>query len=146
MKCLMPKKPMVSKLQFFGTDYAIVRLPDSSAVYIQKDSDSMYVFYNAYNAACWLSGEREEHHNASRDERMKEIVKDAVGRRIADVYAHAMQFNIPGVDISIEDFNDNCADMDYVTYAVLECIDIRVTLSISISDILEQARLQVNNG
>lgn len=146
MKCLMPKKPIVSKLQFFGTDYTIVRLPESSAVYIQKASDSMNVFCTALYAALWLSGEREEYHDASRDERMQEIVEDAVGRRIADVYAHAMQFNIPGVDISIEDFNDNNADMDYDTYAACECIDIQVTLSISISDILEQARLQVNHG
>ena len=146
MECLMPKKPIVSKLQFFGTDYTIVRLPDSPAVYIQKDSDSMHVFCNALYAALWLSSEREEYHDASRDERMQEIVEEAVGRRIANVYAHAMQFNIPGVDISIEDFNDNDADMDYDTYAACECIDIQVTLSISISDILEQARLQVNNG
>lgn len=71
MECLMPKKPIVSKLQFFGTDYTIVRLPDSSAVYIQKDSDSMHVFCNKYSAARWLGGERVDYHNASRDERMQ---------------------------------------------------------------------------
>lgn len=144
MECSMPKKPMVSKLQFFGTDYTIVRLPDSSAVYIQKDSDSMHVFFTECSAAHWLSVERVDYHDASRDERMQEIVEKAVEKRIADVCEHAIQCDIPGADLIIDDFNN--PDMDYDTYAVLECVDIKVTLSISISDILEQARLQVNNG
>lgn len=142
MKYPMPTKPMVSKLQFFGTDYTIVRLPDSSAVYIQEDSDSMHVFFTACSAAQWLSGERESYHNAARDERMQEIVEKEVEKLLHKVEAEMDYMTFSDVEVECQHFD---SDVDYDEYSSNEYVDVQVVVRISLSDIFEQARRKVNH-
>lgn len=143
MECLMPKKPMVSKVQFFGTDYTIVRLPDSPAVYIQEDSDSMHAFFTACNAAQWLNGKREDYHNAARDERMQEIVEEKVEKLLHKVEAEMDYMTFGDVEVECQYFDN---DVDYDDYSSKEYVDVEVVVRISLADIFEQARRKVNHG